>query len=81
MEVKKAPPAGKEGWEWLFLRISMHEVRSGRFDRQVLISDEDGEVVAICRHRALIVGGGGGLQITRGGWRRGRRFSSLTMNW
>jgi hypothetical protein len=67
MEVKKAPPAGKEVWEWLFLRIWMHEVRSGRFDLQVLIADEDGEVVAICRHTALIVGGGEGSQREVGG--------------
>jgi len=56
MEVKTAPPVGKEGWEWLVLRISMREVRSGRFDFQILIADEDGEVVAICRHRVFIVG-------------------------
>jgi hypothetical protein len=58
----------------------VHEVRSGRFDLQVLIADEDGEVVPICRHTALIVGA------ERAHKRRlaeGRRFnfSSLIMNW
>jgi hypothetical protein len=32
MEVKKGPYEGKEGWEWLFLRAEMHEIRNGSFD-------------------------------------------------
>ena len=54
MEVKRRFDG--EGWEWLFLRIEMHEVRNGRFDLEVLIADEEGQLVAISRHTALIVG-------------------------
>ena len=56
MEVKRGPPEGKEGWECLFLRVEMHEVRNGRFDLEVWILDEEGQVVAISRHTALVVG-------------------------
>jgi hypothetical protein len=56
MEVKRGPGEGKEGWECLFLRVEMHEVRNGRFDLEVWILDGDGQVVAISRHTALVVG-------------------------
>jgi hypothetical protein len=53
MEVKRAPPAG--GWEWLFVRIDMGICRNGRHDYSVVIADEQGEVVAICRHTTLVL--------------------------
>jgi hypothetical protein len=54
MEVKRAPPVG--GWEWLFLRITMGLCIGGRHDYAVVIADEEGEVVAVSRHTALIIG-------------------------
>jgi hypothetical protein len=56
MEIKRGPGEGKEGWEWLFLRVEMHDVRNGRFDEEVWILDEEGQVVAISRQTALTVG-------------------------
>lgn len=56
MEVKKGSGEGKEGWEWLFLRVEMHQMRNGRFDLEVWILDEDEEIVAVSRHTALVVG-------------------------
>jgi hypothetical protein len=55
MQVKRGPPAGKSGWKWLFMRIEVTECRDGRFDNIVVIADEEGNVVAICTHTALIV--------------------------
>ena len=54
IEVKKAPPTEK-GWEWLFMRIEMRVVKYGRNDIDVVIMDEEGEIVALSRHTALIV--------------------------
>ena len=53
VEVKRAPPEG--GWEWLFMRVDMGESIGGRFDMDVIIADEEGEVVAVSRHTALII--------------------------
>ena len=53
LDVKKAPPP--EGWEWLFMRIEMHQVKDGRFDYDVVILDEEGELVATSRHANLSV--------------------------
>ena len=54
LEVKKAPPSEK-GWQWLFLRIETRQVKHGRFDLDVVILDEDGDLVALSKHTALIV--------------------------
>jgi hypothetical protein len=54
LEVKKAPPS-ERGWQWLFLRIEMRQVKCGRFDLDVVILDEDGDLVALSKHTALIV--------------------------
>jgi hypothetical protein len=55
MEVKRGPPPGTEGWEWLFLRIEIGECIAGRYDMVVLIADGEGNVVAVSRHTALII--------------------------
>lgn len=60
MEVKKVEPETKEGlkgWEWLFLRLDMYQVQNGRFDLDLAIYDEAGELVALSKHTALIVSG------------------------
>lgn len=54
LDVKKEPPTAK-GWEWLFLRVEMLKVAHGRFDMRMLILDEEGELVALGNHTALIV--------------------------
>jgi acyl-coenzyme A thioesterase PaaI-like protein len=56
LDVKRKWKEGKEGWEWLFLRIVMRECIDGRFIYDVVICDEKGDVVAISTHTALIVG-------------------------
>lgn len=48
---------GKEvGWEWLYIRAEMTEMRNGRFGVDLVILSEDGEVVCTSRHVALILG-------------------------
>jgi hypothetical protein len=54
LEVKKAP-SSEQGWDWLFLRIEMRQVKHGRYDLDVIILDEDGDLVALSKHTALIV--------------------------
>jgi hypothetical protein len=54
VEVKRAPPT--ERWEWLFLRIEMGVCIGGRHDYAIVVADEQGEVVAVSRHTALILG-------------------------
>jgi hypothetical protein len=53
LDVKKGVPEG--GWEWLFMRIEIHQVKDGRFDYDVVILDEGFELVALSRHANLIV--------------------------
>ena len=55
VEVKRAPPAGT-GWEWLFMRVEMGEVRDERFGMDVWIFDEWERLVARSWHTALVMG-------------------------
>jgi Thioesterase-like superfamily len=55
VEVKRAPDE-EEGWEWLFMRVEMGEVRNGRFGMEVWIFDEEERLVARSWHTALILG-------------------------
>ncbi|KAI9815412.1 MAG: hypothetical protein M1832_005482 [Thelocarpon impressellum] len=57
-EVKKAPENAAEGWKWLYMRTEMRAIRHGRFDLDVIITDETGDLVALSRHTALIVDAG-----------------------
>lgn len=44
-----------QGPEWLFLRNTCKQIRNGRMDIDVVIMDEQGELVALSNHVALIV--------------------------
>ncbi|KAL2129557.1 hypothetical protein VTI74DRAFT_7606 [Chaetomium olivicolor] len=54
LEVKKALP--EEGVEWLQLRIQSKQIKNGRFDLEVLLLDEQGDLVAISNHVNLVLG-------------------------
>ncbi|KAK3350598.1 thioesterase-like superfamily-domain-containing protein [Neurospora tetraspora] len=60
VEQKKAAPEGGPdgdgGWEWLRMRVSSKEVRGGRFDLEVLMMDEKGELVVVSNHVGLVLG-------------------------
>ena len=55
MDVKKALPT--RGIEWLSMRVEARQIRNGRLDLEVVLLDEAGELVAICHHVNLILGG------------------------
>ena len=53
LEFKKALPL--EGVEWLFSRVRSKEICNGRMDLEVIIMDENGAIVALSNHVALVV--------------------------
>lgn len=53
LDIKKALPA--EGVEWLFVRVRAKEIRNGRQDLEVVILDQQGEIVALSHHVALVL--------------------------
>lgn len=55
IEFKKLLPP--EGVEWLFVRVRPKQIRNGRMDLEVVVLDEEGDIVALSWHVALIVGG------------------------
>ena len=61
MNVEQKKPAPKEGWEWLRIRVSSKEVRGGRFDLEVLVMDEEGDLVVVSNHVGLVLGSEGKL--------------------
>lgn len=46
IEVKKDPKDAV----WLFVRINSHQIKNGRFDQDVRVLDERGELVALSKH-------------------------------
>jgi hypothetical protein len=53
LDIKKRLPT--EGAEWLFVRVAAKRIRNGREDLEVVIMDEDGDVVALSHHVALVL--------------------------
>lgn len=45
----------EEGVRWLNMRATSKKIDGGRFDMEVLMRDEDGDVVALSHHVAMIV--------------------------
>ncbi|KAH6623881.1 thioesterase-like superfamily-domain-containing protein [Chaetomium tenue] len=54
LEIKKALP--EEGLEWLQMRVQSKQIKDGRFDLEVLLLDENGDLVALSNHVNLILG-------------------------
>lgn len=48
LDVKKALP--DEGVEWLFLRVATKMVNKGRYDLEVVVMDQEGDVVCLSHH-------------------------------
>jgi hypothetical protein len=51
-EIKNDP----KGAKWLFMRIETHEIRNGRFDTNVVVVDENGDLIALSKHVSLALG-------------------------
>lgn len=54
LDIKKALP--EEGVEWLFVRSRSKVIKNGRFDIEVVILDQLGELVALSHHVTLVLG-------------------------
>jgi hypothetical protein len=53
IEIKKLLPP--EGVEWLFVRVRSKQVRNGRMDLEAVVLDEEGDIVALSSHVALLL--------------------------
>lgn len=53
VDVKKALP--EQGVDWLFLRTSAKRIQNGRFDIEVVVLDETGDIVALSHHVCMIL--------------------------
>lgn len=53
MDVKKRLPEG--GVDFLFARVRAKQIKNGRYDLEVVVCDEQGEIVALSHHVALAV--------------------------
>lgn len=54
LEVKKALPEG--GVRFLFSRLQTKSVKNGRYDLEIIIWDEQGDIVALSHHVCFVVG-------------------------
>ncbi|KAI1308156.1 thioesterase-like superfamily-domain-containing protein [Xylaria venustula] len=55
LDIKKALPP--EGVEWLHVRVHSKQIKNGRYDYEVVVFDETGDVVALSHHVAMVVNG------------------------
>ncbi|KAI1351524.1 thioesterase-like superfamily-domain-containing protein [Xylaria sp. FL0043] len=69
LDVKKALPP--EGVEWLHVRVHAKQIRNGRYDYEVVIFDEEGDIVALSHHVAMVMDG------SRNTAKRGKRGSKI----
>lgn len=53
LDAKRKLP--EEGLEWVRLRVVAKEIRNGRYDSEVLMFDERGELLALSNHVAMAV--------------------------
>lgn len=54
VDFKKKLPA--EGVEWLYSRVQTKMLKNGRMDLDIVVLDEQGDLVALSNHVALVVG-------------------------
>ena len=53
LDVKKALP--KEGVDWLFVRTRAKQIKNGRYDLEIVILDEAGDIVALSHHVCMVL--------------------------
>lgn len=53
VDVKKALP--EEGVDWLFVRTSAKQIKNGRFDLEIIVLDEVGDLVALSHHVCMVL--------------------------
>ncbi|KAG9572338.1 hypothetical protein KCV04_g16535, partial [Aureobasidium melanogenum] len=60
LDVKKLLP--EEGVEFLFLRVRAKQIKNGRYDLEVIIMDDAGDIVALSHHICMIMSSERNLQ-------------------
>ncbi|KAI0811607.1 thioesterase-like superfamily-domain-containing protein [Xylaria sp. FL0064] len=55
LDIKKALPP--EGVEWLHVRVHAKQIKNGRYDYEVVIFDDAGDMVALSHHVAMVMDG------------------------
>ncbi|KAG9980483.1 hypothetical protein KCU78_g21675, partial [Aureobasidium melanogenum] len=60
LDVKKLLP--EEGVEFLFLRVRAKQIKNGRYDLEVIIMDDTGDIVALSHHICMIMSAERNLQ-------------------
>ncbi|KAI1133568.1 thioesterase-like superfamily-domain-containing protein [Nemania abortiva] len=55
LDIKKMLPP--EGVEWLHVRVYPKQIKNGRFDYEVVIFDQTGDIVALSHHVAMVLDG------------------------
>lgn len=53
LDIKKALP--EEGVEFLFLRVRAKQIKNGRYDLEIVILDETGDIVALSHHVCMVL--------------------------
>lgn len=53
LDIKK--PLPEQGVEWLFVRVQTKQVKNGRYDLEVIVLDEAGDLVALSHHICMIL--------------------------
>jgi acyl-CoA thioesterase FadM len=53
LDVKKALP--EEGVKYLHVRLQAKQIKNGRFDLEIVVMDEGGELVALSHHVCFAV--------------------------
>lgn len=54
LDIKKLLPTC--GVEWPFSRVQAKQIRNGRIDIEVVVMDENGDLIALSNHIALVMG-------------------------
>lgn len=53
LDIKKALP--EEGVDWLFVRTRAKQIKNGRYDLEVVVMDEVGDILALSHHVCMIL--------------------------
>ncbi|KAI0509277.1 thioesterase-like superfamily-domain-containing protein [Xylaria bambusicola] len=55
LDIKKTLPP--EGVEWLHVRVQTKHIKNGRYDYEVVVFDQSGDIVALSHHVAMVLDG------------------------
>ncbi|KAF2966336.1 hypothetical protein GQX73_g7216 [Xylaria multiplex] len=55
LDIKKVIPP--EGVEWLHVRVHSKQIKNGRYDYEVVVFDDTGDIVALSHHVAMVLDG------------------------